>query len=262
MFDSLPETKSQGSVVHGRTFSTAVVVHLAILLAIASASVFARVEPGEDPPLPASMVVVRFGDPDAGGGGQHPRMEQPKPSQVPVRQDEVVQPVVVPEPVVPVTQSDTSPPMTTPVAVEIGESDGTGEGEGPGKGPGKGPGDKPGIPGDPEGDPNSSSPIGGPRGDKEPIILTIGVDPPVLLVKVEPTYPEMARRAHVEGEVFLEAVIGTDGRVESVRTLKAAHPLLEEAARRAVRQWVYRPATQHGTVVKVYMTVRVNFTLN
>ena len=80
-------------------------------------------------------------------------------------------------------------------------------------------------------------------------------------MRIEPDYPEIARRARIEGFVILEVVIGTDGRIERIQTLKS-EPLLEEAARKAVSRWVYRPALQHGRPVKVFATIRVEFRLN
>ncbi|PYT09492.1 MAG: hypothetical protein DMF49_01990 [Acidobacteria bacterium] len=79
-------------------------------------------------------------------------------------------------------------------------------------------------------------------------------------MKVEPEYPEMARKARVEGKVIIEAVIDTDGNVVDVKVLRSI-PLLDKAAIEAVKRWKYRPAMQHGRPVKVYFTVVVEFNL-
>lgn len=90
-----------------------------------------------------------------------------------------------------------------------------------------------------------------------------GVTEPELIpeTKVEPAYPEAARRARLEGRVILQLVVRRDGTVGEVTVLKA--PALEvgfsEAARAAVTQWRYRPARQAGRPVDVYLTVVVNF---
>lgn len=90
---------------------------------------------------------------------------------------------------------------------------------------------------------------------------TPGVTPPVSLETVPPAYPEPARRAHVEGVVILEAIIGADGTVRDVRVLRAASPLLDPAALEAVRHWRYRPARIGERLVPVYLNVVVTFSL-
>ena len=82
---------------------------------------------------------------------------------------------------------------------------------------------------------------------------------PVVLERVEPDYPESARRARLQGIVILEATITTSGEVRQVRVLKSVNPLLDEAALLAVRAWRYRPATLNGRAVSVYLTVTVRF---
>ncbi|GAB4369076.1 MAG: hypothetical protein Kow0062_02710 [Acidobacteriota bacterium] len=92
-----------------------------------------------------------------------------------------------------------------------------------------------------------------------------GVTMPELIpgTRVEPEYPELARRARIEGKVFLQAVIRKDGTVGDIKVLKEPPGNLgfAEKAIAAVSQWRYKPATQNGRPVDVYMTVTVNFTL-
>lgn len=114
-----------------------------------------------------------------------------------------------------------------------------------------------------DGPPGGTGPIGGTGPLGSGVILRPGgdVSAPVIVERVEPEYPETARRVHMEGVVILEAVITVAGRVEQVRVLKTANPLLDAAAERAVRQWRYRPATLNGRAVNVYLTVTVTFGL-
>lgn len=88
-----------------------------------------------------------------------------------------------------------------------------------------------------------------------------GVTPPVAIETVAPLYPELARRAHVEGVVLLEATIGADGSVRDVRVLGSAHPLLDTAAVEAVRRWRYRAATIGTRPVAVFLQVVITFSL-
>jgi protein TonB len=88
-----------------------------------------------------------------------------------------------------------------------------------------------------------------------------GVTPPVAIETISPVYSELARRAHVEGIVVLEAIIGADGAVRDVRVLRGASPLLDPGALEAVRRWRYRPARVGGRPVAVYLNVVVTFSL-
>jgi protein TonB len=88
-----------------------------------------------------------------------------------------------------------------------------------------------------------------------------GIREPKKIVHVAPEYPEIARRAGVQGTVVLEAILDATGRVESVRVLRS-QALLDEAAIRAVRQWRYSPTELNGVPVPVLMTITVNFNLN
>jgi protein TonB len=88
-------------------------------------------------------------------------------------------------------------------------------------------------------------------------------DLPVLprkIVDARPDYPDIARRARVEGTIIMEAVLDTSGRVTQLRILKSV-PLLDQAAVDAVRQWRYTPSVYAGRPVSVLMTITVRFTL-
>jgi TonB family protein len=80
---------------------------------------------------------------------------------------------------------------------------------------------------------------------------------------VAPVYPKSMRDAGREGEVPLEAVIGRDGTVQTVRVLSAnVHPDFAIAAVDAVRQWRFDPTLLNGVPVDVVMTVTVSFSLS
>jgi protein TonB len=93
-----------------------------------------------------------------------------------------------------------------------------------------------------------------------PMHLHSGMKAPVKTTHVAPLYPVIARQAHIDGVVILEAVLDDRGRVESVRVLRSI-PMLDQAAVDAVRQWRFTPALLNGQAVPVVMTVTVNFTL-
>lgn len=93
-----------------------------------------------------------------------------------------------------------------------------------------------------------------------PVRPSSGIKPPIKVKDVAPLYPAIARAAHVEGIVIIEATIGRDGRVQDARILRSV-PLLDAAALDAVRQWEYNPTLLNGAPVSVVMTVTVNFRL-
>lgn len=83
---------------------------------------------------------------------------------------------------------------------------------------------------------------------------------PKLELQILPVYPEIARKAGITGKVFVEILIDTKGAVEEARVIKG-HPMLNEAALEAVRQWQFSPAKQRERLVKVRMTFPVDFRL-
>lgn len=60
--------------------------------------------------------------------------------------------------------------------------------------------------------------------------------------KVEPAYPDFARRMALRGTVKLEAVVAATGKVKVVN-IKGGHPLLAQAAARAVSNWKWEAAS-------------------
>jgi protein TonB len=87
------------------------------------------------------------------------------------------------------------------------------------------------------------------------------VKAPALIERVQPEYPELARRAKVQGVVILEAVVDREGRVQDVRLLRSI-PLLDRAAMDAVRHWRYSPLLVGGQRESFILTVTVNFSLS
>ena len=82
-----------------------------------------------------------------------------------------------------------------------------------------------------------------------------------IVSKVEPVYPEEARRAGKQGMVVLDAVIAPDGTVERLRPL-SGDDLLVKAAETAVRSWKFEPYQSSGRAVEVETTFAVEFRLN
>ena len=84
---------------------------------------------------------------------------------------------------------------------------------------------------------------------------------PQLVKRVEPDYPPLAVKAHIQGVVILEATVGEDGEVTEVRLLRSANPLLDREAERALRQWRYSPLVLNEIRVPFILTVTLSFFL-
>lgn len=96
----------------------------------------------------------------------------------------------------------------------------------------------------------------------EPVRVGGNIKPPHKLEDVRPEYPPSMRDAGLEGLVRMEALIGVDGKVLSVRALPAqVHPEFTQAAEDAVRRWVFSPTLLNGSPVEVQMAVSVRFRL-
>lgn len=85
--------------------------------------------------------------------------------------------------------------------------------------------------------------------------------PPELLNKVEPIYPELAKRARVEGVVILNVRTDEDGRVDQVNVANSMDPHLTRAAIEAVKKWRYEPFYSKGKRHPILFTVTVRFQL-
>lgn len=75
-----------------------------------------------------------------------------------------------------------------------------------------------------------------------------------------PQYPEMALRAGQKGTVVLRVNVTAEGTVEDLEIAKSSgYPLLDQAARRAVRGWRFHPARVGSINVESLVEVPVDF---
>lgn len=107
--------------------------------------------------------------------------------------------------------------------------------------------------------------IGGlPQATPEPArpVVRIGgsVRAPKLLYEVTPVYPPLAVQGRIQGVVILEAHVGIDGRVQSVRVV-SGNPVLDEAAIEAVKQRRYQPLLLNGVPTEFILTMTMGFRL-
>jgi len=93
------------------------------------------------------------------------------------------------------------------------------------------------------------------------IRISAGVTKGLLIQRIEPTYPPLARSARVQGDVVLSAIIDTNGHITNLQ-LVSGHPMLVPSAIAAVKQWRYKPYLLNGQPVEVETTITVIFTLS
>jgi periplasmic protein TonB len=92
------------------------------------------------------------------------------------------------------------------------------------------------------------------------IKVSAGVTAGLLIRKVQPVYPLIAKEARISGSVVLQAIIGKDGSIQHLRAV-SGHPMLIQSAIAAVSQWKYKPYLLNGEPVEVETQVTVNYTL-
>jgi len=165
-----------------------------------------------------------------------------------------------------------SPPTTIPVAPPESEipdaSQGVSGSDGPGEGPGEG---QPGGTG--------TNPVGptigcddcpgtGTGTDVEKIYeqQTVGLIPPQIIPssRALPKYPDLPRKAGLEGTVILLIVVEKDGTVGQIEVVRSPDQRwgFDLAAIDAVKQWRYQPALLDGRPVAAYINVMVEYSLS
>jgi TonB family protein len=87
-------------------------------------------------------------------------------------------------------------------------------------------------------------------------------EPPVLMKFQQPTYPQEAEKAGLEGEVAVKMLVGIDGSVERVVVLRTTDPVFEAAALEAASRCQFKPAKLEGKPTRSYVMVPFAFRLD
>lgn len=83
----------------------------------------------------------------------------------------------------------------------------------------------------------------------------------MLLKKVNPIYPEEARKAKIKGVVILRVRIDEKGVVQQILVKKSENSMLNQPAIDAVKQWEYEPLLLEGKPTPVVFDVTIAFKL-
>jgi protein TonB len=221
------------------TFIISLLIHVVVIGSVVAASLW-FVEEVPEPPIPVQFYAsAPPPPPPPPAAPAKPATPKQAPKVEPVKPTQLTTPTVIPE--------NIPQPLAAP------EPEPSSEGvEGGVEG---------GVPGGVVGGVLGGTP-GGTGDGLAPLRIGGDVKAPILKERIEPVYPEAARKARMQGVVILEAIITAEGTVANVKVLKSVNPLLDSAAERAVSQWVYKPATLNGRSVAVFLTVTVNFQLH
>ena len=92
------------------------------------------------------------------------------------------------------------------------------------------------------------------------IVRVTHIDPALLMERIEPIYPILAKQTRRSGHVELHAIISEDGRIESLQMV-SGDVLFEQSAMDAVRRWKYRPTILNGKPVKVDTYITGNYVM-
>ena len=101
--------------------------------------------------------------------------------------------------------------------------------------------------------------LGGTLPNDQPFFVS-GKKVPKLIKQVKPEYPQEALAGRVQAMVIVEARTDIYGRVSQARII-SGHPLFNEVALAAVRQWLYEPYIVDGIPRPIYFTVTITFGL-
>ena len=72
-----------------------------------------------------------------------------------------------------------------------------------------------------------------------------------MITRVEPEYPDTLRRLYIGGIVRVEALIASNGTVESTELI-GGNPILGQTAMKAVKQWKYAQANAKEKLVVTF----------
>jgi protein TonB len=76
-------------------------------------------------------------------------------------------------------------------------------------------------------------------------------------------YPEIAKENGIQGKVFVQFVIGKDGKVSDVQVVRGVDPSLDKEAVRVIQSMpAWKPGKQRGKPVKVSFQLPINFKLS
>jgi len=106
----------------------------------------------------------------------------------------------------------------------------------------------------------AAKPVSPPAGRGAPVRVGGRVRPPKAIVQTHPQYPTLARQAHIQGQVQIDAILDEQGNVIDMKVVSGP-PLLYQAALDALKKWRYEPTYLNDQPIAVEMMVMISFQL-
>ncbi len=98
--------------------------------------------------------------------------------------------------------------------------------------------------------------------DEEPPDFVPVEKQPVPVKQVPPEYPDIAKRAGVQGTVWVKCLVDKEGKVKKALIMKSDAEIFNEPAIQAALQWVFTPAIMNNGPVAVWAAIPFRFVLN
>jgi len=90
--------------------------------------------------------------------------------------------------------------------------------------------------------------------EKEPVVDLVDLQRSIV-------YPEMARKAGIEGQVIVRVLVGKDGKPKKSVVQYTDSQMLDKAAKEAVMKQVFTPAIQNGQPITCWVSIPIKFRL-
>lgn len=86
---------------------------------------------------------------------------------------------------------------------------------------------------------------------------------PIYKSNTTPPYPLLARKRGYQGTVFLEVLVGINGKAISIKVARSSgYSILDKAAIKGVSGWLFHPAKRGDELIEMWVKIPVRFTLN
>lgn len=97
--------------------------------------------------------------------------------------------------------------------------------------------------------------------DAEPLSVGGSVQRPERIAGANPQFSNRTRRAGIEGQVIVKAVIDRDGCIVDIELARGLNKYADKDVLDALRTWIFRPALKDGQPVDVFYTLTVSVSL-
>jgi TonB family protein len=108
--------------------------------------------------------------------------------------------------------------------------------------------------------PLADTPTNVPSNSSKPVLVPEDTATGMLIHKVDPEYPRIAKAARISGIVTVKATISKQGEILDLH-VECGPAILQEPSLKAIREWKYRPYLVRGKPVEVQTTIRITFAL-